>query len=453
MANLVGTLKGTKPPSEFSAFEKNLKAIERMKEKMRGDTFKDAKGIKTKDKLLGLDQLRKFAHGNTKQKLTLYNYGKEKTYQKRTIRSYRNRLLNLIKRTAGGMTIKKLLAGMDRKKSTSVNTPIGGTSRKQRIKDISSVQFEQMEGNIAHFKVSSSGMTKGAPGSYKFQVQFPGWARARAQYPGIRGVEEVLKDPVLIHCTCKDWQFQYGFVATSAGYAIESEQSYPKIKNPKLLNTMCKHSGRSCEELLKPGSGVKNALANSMKAQSKKKQDIDQPLWAKQKGASAKEAQFKKEAARKARKVASAAKAKKRAEESKEYKDFNKKEKDKLFKKLPEIIKKSTAKKAKPIEKIVREYAKKEKIDPDKAVNSARTGIQKIMDRYIGAAKGSVNANRQKAVKSSDKAVKNGKIMGAIVKAKGYRDKFGEGVFKEMLGDISKEHKTPLAQIEKMADK
>lgn len=451
---MVKVATAKKVPKQFEAFEKELKAIERMKKVMRGEKHYDASGVKTKDKLLGLDQLRKFAHGNTRQKLTLFNYGKEKTYQKRTIKAYKTRLENLIKRTAGGMTIKRLLAGLDRKKSKSgPKSPISGTSRKQRVKDIKRIQFVKMLGNIAHFRVSASGMTKGAPAAYQFQMQFPGWSRARALKPGIRGVEQVVQDPVLIHCSCKDFQFQYGFVATSAGYGIESEQSYPKIKNPKLQNTMCKHSGRSCEAILKGESGVKIALANAMKAQAKKKQNIDQPLWAKQPGTSKKEAEFKKAALKKALKVDASAKAKKRAEKGKPYKDFTKKEKDKLFKKLPDIVTKATKSKAKTVEKIVKDYAKKEKIDPGKAVRFARTGIQQIMEKHIKAAKGATKAVMAKGKARGDKSVETAKLKGDLIKAKGYLDKFGEAVYKQMLGDLSKETGKSVASLEKMAEK
>lgn len=446
----VGILKN----KAFNKFEKELRAIERIKEEMRGDEYYDTAGIPTKDKLLGIDQLRKFAHGRTQKKLTLFSYGKEKTYQKRTMRAYKKRLENLIKRTAGGVTLKNLLFGMDRKKSKSgTKSPIAGTSRKQRISTIKSVKFEKMKGNIVHLKVSASGDTPGAPSHYKFQIQFPGWSRARALHPGIRGVEEVLQDPVLIHCTCKDFQFTYGFVADSAGYAIESEQSYPKIRNPKLQNTMCKHGGRVSEALIKGESGLKLYLANTMKAHAKKKQSIDQEIWAqpdKKRKVSQKEADFQKKLERKAKEIAAAAKAKDKAEKTKVYKDFTKKEKDKLFKELPKIVKKSFSAKAKTVEKVVQDYAKKAKIDPKKAVRYAKTGIQEIMERQTRAA-----SKAMKSVRSSVKSIQENlatatRIKGDLIQARSYRDKYGGEVYEDMLKDISKEHGKSVSELKKM---
>lgn len=447
----VGLLKRT--PKRFAAFERELRAIERMKEKMRGDDYYDARGVPTKDKLLGLDQLRKFAHGRTKQKLTLTEFGQEKTYQKRTIRSFKRRIENLLKRTAGGMTLKKLLFGIDRKISKSgPKSPIAGTSRKTRIRDISSVQFEKMLGNIVHLKVPSSGMSKGAPPAYKFQVQFPGWARARAMHPGIRGVEEVLQDPVLIHCSCMDFQFMYGFIATSAGYAIESEQSYPKITNPKLQNTMCKHGGRVSQALLKGEFGLKISLANVMTKQSKKKQFIDKALWEQpeKEKISKEEAEFQKKVAKRAKSVSAAAKAKKKAEATKAYKDFTKKEKEKLFKALPKIVKRAVSSKSKTVEKVVHDYAKKEKIDPKKAVRFAKSGIEEIMERQMRAASKAVKSVKDKAKSRKKSLISDTNVKGELIKIKGYRDKFGDTVADDMLKDLSAESGKSVAELKKI---
>lgn len=452
----VGTLKSEKPPKEFTAFERNLQAIERHKEIMRGDDYFDAHGVKTKNKLLGTDQIFKFAHGNTKQKLTLFNFGKEKTYQRRTMQAYKRRLANLMQKTSGGMTINKLLAGMDRKKSKSgPKSLIYGTSRKQRIKDIKYVQFEKMAGNIAHFKVSASGMTKGAPSHYKFQMQFPGWSRARTMNPGIKGVEQVLQEPVLIYDSCKDFQFMYGFIADSAGYAMQSEQSYPKVKNPKLQNTMCKHGGRVCEAIKAGEFSLKIYLANAMKAQAKKKQNNDNPLWAKSEKSKlskkkSKESEFKRETKRKAKSVRASAKAVKKAQQTKAYKDFTKKEKDKLFKKLPKIVQKAASSKPIQIEKAVKDFAKKENIDPKKAARFARSGIKEIMEQYQNAASKAVKSAKSLVKSQNVQLVANTKIKGDLVKAKSYRDKFGDEVYQDMLKDIAKESGKSISELKKM---
>ena len=430
-----------------------------MKQLVRGDKHYDAQGIPTKDKLLGLDQLKKFAHGRTKQPLKLFAFGQERTYQKRTIKAYRRRLENLIKRTVGGKTIKELLSGMSRKKSTAKTGPTAGTSRKQRVKTIGSVQFVKMLGNIAYLKVSSSGNSPGEPGYYLFQVEFHEWIGARALYAGIRGVEKAIQGPVSIHCSCKDFQFNYGFVAYHGRFGIESEQSYPKIKNPKLENTMCKHGGRVGQALPKGEFGLKIALTNAMKAQAKKKEAIDKELWAKAVKPTAKEKKESKEALRNAkriekqiREIEKSQKALKKLEKTKEFKEFTKEVKAKLFDVLPKVMKKAMTSR-KTVPEIVQDLAKKEIIDPEKAVSFAKRGVQKMMERFKKAAdraeKKVTDKTVKAALKAGDMVVEKSKQMRSDLRAaQSFKD--DPGLYKLNMEHLSKKYGKSISDLEKL---
>ncbi|MCK5611291.1 hypothetical protein KAR91_55995 [Candidatus Pacearchaeota archaeon] len=449
----------TKKNKQFEAFEREFRAIERMKQLVRGDKHYDAQGIPTKDKLLGLDQLKKFAHGRTKKPLKLFAFGQERSYQKRTIKAYRKRLENLIKRTIGGKTVKELLSGMSRKKSKSKNSPIAGTSRKQRIKTISTVQYVKMLGNIAYFRVSSSGDSQGTPGYYQFQVEFHEWISARALYSGVRGVNKAIHGPVSIHCSCKDFQFNYGFVAYHGRFGIESEQSYPKIKNPKLENTMCKHGGRVGEALLKGEFGLGVALANAMKSQAKKKENIDKELLAKFEKPSAKDKKETKESLRNARRIEKqikeiekSQKALTKMEKTKEFKQFTKEIKDKIFDVLPKVMKKAMASK-KTVPEIVQKLAKKEKIDPEKAMGFAQRGIQKIMDRYKKAAVKAEKTVKDKAVQASLKkgekiAEKSKEMRADLLSAQAFKD--NPDLYEMTMEHLSKKYGKSVAELKKM---
>ena len=54
----------------------------------------------------------------------------------------------------------------------------------------------------------------------------------------------IMHGSIKIYCTCPSWLYGgYKYMATELDYAYGSyENRFPKIKNPKLLGTLCKHA-------------------------------------------------------------------------------------------------------------------------------------------------------------------------------------------------------------------
>lgn len=54
----------------------------------------------------------------------------------------------------------------------------------------------------------------------------------------------IMHGNVKVYCTCPSWIYGgYKYIATELDYAYGStEKRYPKIRNPKLMGTLCKHA-------------------------------------------------------------------------------------------------------------------------------------------------------------------------------------------------------------------
>lgn len=47
---------------------------------------------------------------------------------------------------------------------------------------------------------------------------------------------------ISVHCNCPDYKFRgYKYMGKQMGYGIFAENRFPKIRNPKLIGTVCKH--------------------------------------------------------------------------------------------------------------------------------------------------------------------------------------------------------------------
>jgi hypothetical protein len=47
---------------------------------------------------------------------------------------------------------------------------------------------------------------------------------------------------LLVHCNDPSWKYWgWQYIGTKKGYAMRSEKRYPKIRNPRLTGTVCKH--------------------------------------------------------------------------------------------------------------------------------------------------------------------------------------------------------------------
>ena len=97
--------------------------------------------------------------------------------------------------------------------------------------------------NICHFKTPSH--TK--PGVvYDEWVRLVDLEELIQKFSGTKKPLEIirmaLEGNIEIHCTCPAWKY-WGFqhIGTRDDYAIEKEPRFPKVRNPQLLGSVCKH--------------------------------------------------------------------------------------------------------------------------------------------------------------------------------------------------------------------
>ena len=52
---------------------------------------------------------------------------------------------------------------------------------------------------------------------------------------------------VRLHCTCESFQYEgYNYISTVKDYGLRKELRFPKIKNPELKGSLCKHLSSVC---------------------------------------------------------------------------------------------------------------------------------------------------------------------------------------------------------------
>ncbi len=51
----------------------------------------------------------------------------------------------------------------------------------------------------------------------------------------------MLAGDLAVHCTCPDFKYRKKYMAYQIGYGIYREDRFPKIRNPKLEGSVCKH--------------------------------------------------------------------------------------------------------------------------------------------------------------------------------------------------------------------
>ena len=77
----------------------------------------------------------------------------------------------------------------------------------------------------------------------------------------------IMHGNIRVFCTCPSWLYGgYKFMATELDYAYkEYETRFPKIKNPKLLGTLCKHAYCVVKALPYQKFGIEAAIKRKMK--------------------------------------------------------------------------------------------------------------------------------------------------------------------------------------------
>ena len=72
---------------------------------------------------------------------------------------------------------------------------------------------------------------------------------------------------IKVYCTCPHWVYGgYKYIATELDYAYGStENRFPKIKNPKLMGTLCKHAFLVVKSLPYQKFAIESAVKKALK--------------------------------------------------------------------------------------------------------------------------------------------------------------------------------------------
>lgn len=86
----------------------------------------------------------------------------------------------------------------------------------------------------------------------------------------------IMHGNIKVFCTCPSWLYGgYKYMATELDYAYGSyETRYPKIKNPKLKGTLCKHAYVAVKGLPHQKFGISSRISRWLK-QHPRKEDKD----------------------------------------------------------------------------------------------------------------------------------------------------------------------------------
>lgn len=126
----------------------------------------------------------------------------------------------------------------------------------------------QVRGNLLKFQVPASG-ENGYHGSYQVRVRLEGWDAALVSGKRWKkAAQEAATGRVSIDCQCGRHQFWYRYLAGVGGYAVEppQEKDFPKVRNPSLSGTCCKHVIKTLQVLQSPT--VQGVLAGELERQA-----------------------------------------------------------------------------------------------------------------------------------------------------------------------------------------
>jgi len=116
---------------------------------------------------------------------------------------------------------------------------------KIRAKPLSS-EILRMRGNVVSMR-TTSGTTRGK--HWNQTIQLLGLRKALDKFRGGKStlmkalVQAIKFGDVKVHCTCPAYKWWgYAYISTQLGYKFSRKQNiFPKIRNPSLRGTVCKH--------------------------------------------------------------------------------------------------------------------------------------------------------------------------------------------------------------------
>lgn len=134
--------------------------------------------------------------------------------------------------------------------------------------EIKAARLYRVRGDVLAFNVTAS--QKYDADWHQVRVQLMHWTPAMTQTRStLAGVKKAVKGAVKFDCGCGRHQFWYRYIATAGGYALTPhEKDFPKVRNPNLVGTCCKHVLKVFQTLQSPT--VQNVLAKEMARQAER---------------------------------------------------------------------------------------------------------------------------------------------------------------------------------------
>jgi hypothetical protein len=101
--------------------------------------------------------------------------------------------------------------------------------------------FNGKDGMILRFRVTASPESEFQ--YHQVKIRLDEWSDSITTTKSYRKIaKKVLEGRISIECDCGRHQYWFRYIATIGGFAIHPlEHSYPKIRNPKLTGSCCKH--------------------------------------------------------------------------------------------------------------------------------------------------------------------------------------------------------------------
>ena len=134
--------------------------------------------------------------------------------------------------------------------------------------EIKSARLYRVRGDTLAFNVTAS--QKYDADFHQVRVQLMSWNQVMtgAKTP-LAAVKKAVAGAIKFDCACGRHQYWYRYIATVGGYALTPyEKDFPKIRNPNLAGTCCKHVLKTFQTLQSPT--VQNVLAKEMARQSER---------------------------------------------------------------------------------------------------------------------------------------------------------------------------------------
>lgn len=135
---------------------------------------------------------------------------------------------------------------------------------------IYSARFAKLErANVVNYRVKASGAS--VHEEHRVRMRIEGWEEELERSDGKDyklPVKRALKGHFSIECDCGRHQYWYRYMATIGGYQLgrPREMSFPKVRNPNLKGTACKHVLLVAKKLQSPSEQAR--LARQMEKQA-----------------------------------------------------------------------------------------------------------------------------------------------------------------------------------------